>query len=76
MINATAHEASVDLSDNTLGDVPSSSDPHDPALYEGRRMSEDDKLLVLTSTCKPLSGLRFPVTLGRRFNPTWLEGRP
>ena len=66
----------MNLSDNTLGDVLSSSDPHDPALYEGRRMSEDDKLLFLKSTCKPLSGLKFPVTSGRRFNPTWLEGRP
>ena len=33
LINPTAHEASVNLSDNTLGDVVSSSDPHDPALY-------------------------------------------
>ena len=44
-INPAAHEASVNLSDNTLGNVLSSNDPHDPSLYEGRRMSEDDKLL-------------------------------
>ena len=39
-------------------------------------MSEDDKLLLLTSTSNPLGGLKFPSTSGRRFNRTWPEGRP
>ena len=51
-------------------------DPYDPALYEGRRLSEDEKLLLLTNTWKPPCTFKFPVTSGRRFNPAWLIGRP
>ena len=45
-------------------------DPYDPA---GRRLSEDEKILLLTNT--PCT-FKFPVTSALRFNPAWLMGRP
>ena len=52
--------------------------PHslDPASYVGRKLSDDDRLQLLTSTSNILAGFCFPVTSGRRFNPNWLINRP
>ena len=61
---------------STLSETSSSyTDTHDPAGYMGKSLSEDDKLQLLTSTWKTPT-YKFPVTSGRRFNPTWLINRP
>lgn len=78
--------APMDRSVNSSSDPSESSsgalntvniiDPHDPAMYAGKRLSEDDKLLLLTSTWKASSTFKFPVTSGQRFSPSWLDNRP
>ena len=51
-------------------------DPYDPAIYARKRLSEDEKLQLLTYTWKVPSTFKFPVTSDRRFNPSWLTDRP
>ena len=57
---------------NTLNQA----DIHDPASYAGKRLSEDDKQLLLTYTWKVPATFKFPATSGQRFNPSWLVNRP
>ena len=52
------------------------TDGHDPAMYAGKCLSDDEKLLLLTYTWKAPSTFKFPVTFGRRFSPSWLVDRP
>ncbi len=50
---------------------------HDPASYVGKRLSDDDKVMLLTHAWRPPSdNFKYPVTSGRRFNPSWLVDRP
>ena len=49
---------------------------HDPANYVGKQLSDNDKVMLLTHIWKPPSEtFKFPVTSGRRFNPSWLVDR-
>ena len=45
--------------------------PHslDPASYIGRKLSDDDRLQLLTSTSNIPAQFCFPANSGRRFNP-------
>ena len=40
------------------------ADAHDPAIYAGKSLSDDEKLLLLTHTWKAPSTFKFPVTSG------------
>ena len=64
---------------DTLREASSSasySDCHDPANYTGKSLSDHDKHELLTHCWKVPDTYKFPVTSGRRFNPTWLVNRP
>ena len=47
------------------GSTTNKIDPHDPSLYMGRRLSDDEKMLLLTNTWKTPCTIRFPATSGR-----------
>ena len=51
-------------------------DPHDPAHFIGRTLSNKDRLQLLTLKHQLPDSFEFPVTSGRRFNPYWLINRP
>ena len=64
---------------DTVSETSSSasySDCHDPANYTGKSVSDHDKHELLTHCWKVPDTYKFPVTSGRRFNPTWLVNRP
>ena len=53
-----------------------SENPYDPASYVGKRLSDDDRLQLLSTKNNLPDSFEYPVTSGRRFNPRWLAGRP
>ena len=70
---------STSLYTDTLSEASSSasySDCHDPANYTRKSLSDHDKHELLTHCWKVPNTYKFPVTSGRRFNPTWLVNRP
>ena len=48
----------------------------DPTSYAGRSLTDQDKFQLLTSSMNLPRQYRFPVTAGRKFNPSWLFSRP
>ena len=48
----------------------------DPANYADRSLTDQDKYELLTSSVNLPRVYRFPVTAGRKFNPSWLFSRP
>ena len=56
--------------------TPSVHDVHDPALYISKKLSDDDKVSFLTSKFILSQNFKYPVTAGRKFNPSWMQDRP
>lgn len=51
-------------------------DPNDPADFARKHLSDDDKFKLLTLNIEIPGKFKFPLTLGTRFNPTWIASRP
>ena len=48
----------------------------DPARYAGKSLTDQDRFELLTYSVSLPRQYRFPVTAGRKFNPSWLSSRP
>ena len=51
-------------------------DVNDPALFVGRRLSENEKLTLLTSSLVLPEGFKMEAISGRRFQESWTKERP
>ena len=75
-VGSSSYDADLDSESFDNPSDVNVSDIHDPASYVGRSLSEDEKLRILTYDFSKHEGkFTFPVTDGRRFNPSWLSSR-
>ena len=63
-------------SGNSQTQAPLYTDMNDPVKYIGKKLSDDEKLSLLTSGMDIPSTYTFPASNGRRFNRSWLVNRP
>ena len=68
-------ESYLSASSSSAADTSSGITVTDPASHAGRNLTDEDKFLLLTSSPNLPRQYRFPVTAGRKFNPSWLSSR-
>ena len=74
-VESTKPSGSPDDSGSSLNNRYSEN-PYNPASYVGKRLSDDDRLQLLSAKKNLPDSFEYPVTSGRRFNHRWLAGRP
>ena len=70
------YDGDVDTESYLSTSSSSATEITDPATYAGKSLTDQNKFELLTSSVSLPRQYRFPVTAGRKFNPSWLSSRP